>query len=56
MFYTRFYTSKDEKPTHFFCSKRPENVENVEDVCPASELLLEPIAPLTRNSVGERSW
>ena len=50
MFYTRFYTSNDEKnrknqhkPT-IFCPKRPEKVENVEDVCPASELLLEPIA------------
>ena len=38
------------KPT-IFCAKRPENVENVEDVCPASELLLEPIA-----SWHETAW
>ena len=39
------------KTNHFLCPKRPENVENVEDVCPASELLLEPIA-----SWHETAW
>ena len=39
-----------KKPT-IFCPKRPENVENVEDVYPASELLLEPIA-----SWHETAW
>ena len=43
-----FYTSNDEKPTHFL-PKRPENVE---DVCPASELLLEPIAPRHETAWG----